>query len=330
MTVVRTPDGFNVDAEATPYVFGRGTRYSFQDPQAAIDAAVGDGAGPNGNVAVVVGAPGTYEADVQMRSGVILRGLAAAATTIIGTVSYDGDAAIPVGDRATAIRTLTVQAPAGAPALRFTGANLQFLTAVECQIRASDSTAIVMDNTGVVGPDSSLLGLAQCLAGADGALGVPLIDQSAGMFVAAQSQLEADDTDVCLAATGGTTIVFVSSLQGELSVTGGGFGFLRRPTISALGRPALTSGTFVVALQGILDTDVTPVVVGAGVLAFDLLSFQGGAAVLDPALTLMQIPVARAAALQYTPAVLVDWGGTPPASTADALDRIAAAVGPIP
>lgn len=60
----------------------------------------------------------------------------------------------------------------------------------------------------------------------------------------------------------------------------------------------------------------------------------GGIDGVDRALSNVSLDIdalhASLAAVAYTPAVLADWSGTTPGNLQAALDRIAAAIGPIP
>lgn len=286
----------------TPFPFtvsppGRGG--AFNSIQAAIDAAVAEGFN-NANRANVVVTPGEYVEDVQLAPGIGVFGTSSA--TLRGTVTADYPAPAAVDDNPTVWRQVNISPPSGSPAILFTGVNLQTVAFIETLITPSDVDGIIVDNSGVIGPDSSGLFLINCNVQTD-TPGILLVDQTAALVFAALSQfVSVDSSETAISSDGsGAGATFTSQVCRFIGrcLTDSSTFFVERTSFEATGASAIDMDGSLAILSGLcsINCDVSPVISGpAGTLLYDLISYTsfGGGTGIAGGIGQLTLPVENA------------------------------------
>jgi len=251
------------------------------------------------NPVVVLLLPGTFTENVELEPFVVLVALDPTSTDVNGNVSLHAAAWIAASSPYTSMNNFRVM---GNLALDFTGVTsgglVNYLNGY-----VNNSTTVIGDPT------------------AGGALSLELVSPS-DVSVTGASLL----TDSCTYA--GSVQIKSTSAQPAFWEP---FGDTCDATAGvALSVDATAGQAATVLASGNLGTGAVGLTLSGALSAFtgsvtDIPSSVTRAAGAPP-------PVLKSAAsgLAYTPAVLANWSGTTPASVADALDRIAAKIGPIP
>jgi hypothetical protein len=321
------------------YVVGPpGSPARFRSVQAAIDAAVADG-GSAANPKQVLVLPGEYLEDVAMAAGVLVKGFSTSGIRIRGTVTFDLVDQGGIDATYSSLASISVEPPAGQPAVRSTGTTAQFVFLIECQFFVLDQPAIVADNTGIDGGDTSFTATSQIrMEFVPGGGGVPLVDVQAGSVALTLTQVSGDSTgdDAVVVDNGSFLVAFDVRFGGRINVIDG-FVFALRPQVEVFGQAAVTLGAagFCVANFPILGTDTSPAVDGTGVFGYDVISYANGGSGIAPGVIIAgPIPVQAVENTLYA-ADPAEWVGPPPLFVGDALNRmadllVALNAGPIP
>lgn len=312
---------------------GSGAR--FNTIQAAIDAALADGASLQ-NPKLIVVLPGDYPENITAVVGVVISALAPIGTAMQGTLTIDLPDAGGFENTATAWNSIAIEAPAGQSAIVFTGTTAQIGLIQNSALSSVDTPTIINNNTGVDGPNSSTLLLQQSDVTVTD-IGISGVSHSAGTMLYESSGIQAgDDNTIVVDVSGGALELHISSrFVGRLSIPTGTV-LLDRCTIQAGTVSAIDIGapSACLALLPIINSQSSPAISGTGALLFSTITYQASGSGLDAGLAAaIALGVENASNNLYA-AIAANWAGAPPTNVQDAVSRIATAlfglVGPIP
>lgn len=300
------------------------------DIQETIDRAETDGHDQTNPCEVII-LPGTYVGDISLVSGIHVRGFAGQsfATLIEGDVTYSAGGP----DEQLSLQELNISGH-----FIFSGSNKQqlWMNQVAIQNLSDGDPAIQITNSGVgsqiIAEDlrsivSSAVATAYCL---DVTSGVALELRGSNMLFRRGS---ASPDLIAIHGAAGTVQMNNGLIDGQVSMTSAGSFISGLSTIRTATIPALITSSSGTTLLGdsAISTTAAPAITGAGVFIHGQVSWLTTGAGFDAALNGGGGPIAYLTDQEviYNAAVPGDWSGSPPLTIRAALDRIAAALGPI-
>lgn len=300
--------------------------FPFQSIQAAIDAATAAGFNSFNNPAVIDVFTGTYVEDVVMARGIIVRGNLL--TRIQGSVTFDLGPGAPIDQNIAALDRINVL-PTSGPAIVVTGTDPQTVALLDVSAESVDAEALRVDNTGgsfTFTDEGGFLNLAGNAS--------PTVRVDAGLLVSDRLSIEHEDVGGTALAVTNPAVTAVALFRGDTtgvldvdeSLVIARYMHMESDTATAINLAA--PATFI-AEHCIVDSSNATVVAGTGTYA------SGGTIyatndVIAGTISQNSFAFDGAENLTYQAASAANWAGSPPTRDNAALDRIAAAVGPIP
>ena len=342
-----TPDGGNGGDPCCLCTFAVGPDGSgcpFQSLQDAYDAAKAAGFGGVGNPeAWIPVLPGTYIEDLAIDlGGIAFTGVqgeqadSGSAPTLLGEVLIG----TPIGEAERYSWSGINVFPQDGDAFRWasfgSGAELRI---AECIL--SGNTAFQQVSGSDSGQDTSFLEEVTLLGRGQGNGAAPpalFLDDAAICFgrnlLIELTESPSTDAVQTQASANDVQFEFVESdIRGQVDIGGTTVGIIKRCTVGspALGFPIVVTAPASLTTENVCLRGTDTGISGTGDLRYAQLTldgpFAGGAVAVGGVVVPMGVRGAENDL--YTPAVLANWSGLAPASVADALDRIAAAIGPI-
>lgn len=296
-----------------------------QSIQAKLDEAVQLGAAAPSSPVSVILEPGVYVEDLVMPNGVILRGSESIAdlTTIVGSIVAPGAPVAPPDFAAFAISGISIDATSGP--------NI----ALDVQ---GDTVAILLDGArlasnvsafrwGASLPSFFSLSRTTFTGGSGSDPTIDIASPSANTNIEG-NQLIARNVagGDAIRHNGGSLTAAACQFEGRVGLQAGASGQFRFCSVETFALEAVLLDGFLNAQNCALKSDAGSgnVVDGAGTLIGSVVALPGTAKQVAGTLTAF---IDQGQIYAPDPA---NWGGTPPNNLAEAVSRIAAAVGPVP